>query len=659
MDGVIVKIDKKDKSYSLLLDYIREELNFPKLKSFELFESPDIFYVVAKKEGCTERHRFELENFTTKLKNQFLSLYEKYLADPRYKSNFWNAFVNDKFDFIREEIYLYFKNIFPEANFNLLDKNILNVTFNEDLNIEDISVQVNPKQVNLHSENLLQKIIDNYIENITDIVTKKVKSLNDTSKQRAKTCAINNCINDVLEIVNKKKIFRDWTLFSNFIVSKDNQFKENFNLTKIIDSSAFKKQEYFLYKKLGIKEFRFSYTGDYIDFLVKKVIEHFKDKSIYRIHDLSHINAVNDIYEKYNNSVNLLLFGCDKSDVAKVKYFVTFPDVDTVFVKGELFEGYLNNNYGKYALHVNFSDNYEKVSQSFKYKKASSCIDYFYELLDKYNFKIEFKYGDGLLFGDTFILATFHDTCKGFLLNMPYYKDSVLDWKKKIKEYFSMIEENLKNEYNNKLEKALFNYPLFFGMYLPRAIAEVIQKNPKYITENVIASILRNSSDRFSFNISYTKDCGKFKLFKALEIKDVLEKMVDSELITKQQKIGDFGAYYIYHIGKDIDILSYKYNLSLKEIFSKLKKNFSEFLTDDECFTIFEYFKSKHTHTLNDYLYLVKLIENKGFLCFYRDEVILSFKDCPLEIVELIKMKYKTETDTEIKKTYRLISKMV
>ena len=122
MDGVIVKIDKKDKSYSLLLDYIREELNFPKLKSFELFDAPDIFYVIAKKEGCTERHRFELENFTTKLKNQFLSLYEKYLSDPRYKSNFWNAFVNDKFDFIREEIYLYFKNIFPEANFNLLDK---------------------------------------------------------------------------------------------------------------------------------------------------------------------------------------------------------------------------------------------------------------------------------------------------------------------------------------------------------------------------------------------------------------------------------------------------------------------------------------------------------------------------------------------------------
>ena len=83
---------------------------------------------------------------------------------------------------------------------------------------------------------------------------------------------------------------------------------------------------------------KFSYTRDYIDFLVKKVIEHFKDKSIYRIHDLSHINAVNDIYEKYNNSENLLLFGCDKSDVAKVKYFVTFPDVDTVFVNGELLE---------------------------------------------------------------------------------------------------------------------------------------------------------------------------------------------------------------------------------------------------------------------------------------------------------------------------------
>lgn len=658
MDGVIVKIDKKDKSYSLLLDYIREELNFPKLKSFELFESPDIFYVVAKKEGCTERHRFELENFTTKLKNQFLSLYEKYLADPRYKSNFWNAFVNDKFDVIREEIYLYFKNIFQEANFNLLDKNMLNITFNDDINIEDISVQVSPKQVNLHSENLLQKIIDNYIENITDIVTKKVKSLNDTSKQRAKTCAINNCINDVLEVINKKKIFRDWTLFSNFIVSKDNQFKENFNLTKIIDSSTFKKEEYFLYKKLEIKEFKFSYTRDYIDFLVKKVIEHFKDRSIYRIHDLSHIDVVNDTYEKYNNSVNLLLYGCDKCDISKVKYFVTFPDMDTVFVKGELFEGYLNNNYGKYALHVNFSYNYEKVSQSFKYKKASSCIDYFYELLDKYNFKIEFKYGDGLLFGDTFILATFHDTCKGFLLNMPYYKDSVLSWKKKIKEEFSLIKEKLEDEYNSKIHEALHNYPSFFGMYLPRAIAEVIQKNPKYITENVIISVLRNASDRFGFYISYTKECGNFNLFKALEIKDVLEKMVDSGLITKQQKTSDFGAYYIYHSGKDSNLLSYKYSPTYKEVLSKLKKNI-EPITDDECLIIFNEFKTSEIHSLKDYLYLLKLVENKGFLCFYKDELILSFKDCPLEIIELIKMKYKTETDTEIKKTYRLISKMV
>lgn len=658
MDGVIVKIDKKDKSYSLLLDYIREELNFPKLKSFELFESPDIFYVVAKKEGCTERHRFELENFTTKLKNQFLSLYEKYLADPRYKSNFWNAFVNDKFDVIREEIYLYFKNIFQEANFNLLDKNMLNITFNDDINIEDISVQVSPKQVNLHSENLLQKIIDNYIENITDIVTKKVKSLNDTSKQRAKTCAINNCINDVLEVINKKKIFRDWTLFSNFIVSKDNQFKENFNLTKIIDSSTFKKEEYFLYKKLEIKEFKFSYTRDYIDFLVKKVIEHFKDRSIYRIHDLSHINAVNDIYEKYNNSVNLLLFGCDKSDVAKVKYFVTFPDVDTVFVNGELLEGYLNNNYGKYALHVNFSDNYEKVSQSFKYKKASSCMEYFYELLNKYNLKIDFKYGDGLLFGDTFILATYAGICKGFLLNMPYYKDSVLSWKKKIKEEFSLIKEKLEDEYNSKIHEALHNYPSFFGMYLPRAIAEVIQKNPKYITENVITSVLRNASDRSGFYISYTKECCNFNLFKALEIKDVLEKMVDSGLITKQQKTSDFGAYYIYHSGKDSNLLSYKYSPTYKEVLSKLKKNI-EPITDDECLIIFNEFKTSEIHSLKDYLYLLKLVENKGFLCFYKDELILSFKDCPLEIIELIKMKYKTETDTEIKKTYRLISKMV
>lgn len=373
---------------------------------------------------------------------------------------------------------------------------------------------------------------------------------------------------------------------------------------------------------------------------------------------MSHINAVNDIYEKYNNSVNLLLFGCDKSDVAKVKYFVTFPDVDTVFVNGELLEGYLNNNYGKYALHVNFSDNYEKVSQSFKYKKASSCMEYFYELLNKYNLKIEFKYGDGLLFGNTFILATYAGICKGFLLNMPYYKDSVLDWKKKIKEYFSMIEENLKNEYNNKLEKALFNYPLFFGMYLPRAIAEVIQKNPKYITENVIASILRNSSDRSSFNISYTKDCSKFKLFKALEIKDVLEKMVDSGLIIKQQKTSDFGAYYIYHSGKDSNLLSYKYSPTYKEVLSKLKKNI-EPITDDECLIIFNEFKTSEIHSLKDYLYLLKLVENKGFLCFYKDELILSFKDCPLEIIELIKMKYKTETDTEIKKTYRLISKMV
>lgn len=654
MDGVVVKIDKKDKSYSLLLEYIREKLGFPKLKSFELFDSPDTFYVIFKRDGRIEREKFLLDDFTSKLKGQFINFYNKCLTDPRYKSNFWNAFVKENFDIIREEVFLYFKNIFPEANFNLLSNNLVCVSFDENLGLDNIDLQINPKQINLHATDVLDLVCNNYIENILDVLTKKIKNLNDTSEQKEKTQTINSCVNDIIEKINENKTFKDWKLFSNYLISRNHEFKENINLLKLIDSSTFSKEEEFIYKKLDIKTFKFSYSSDYVDGLVERIINYFKDRNIERIYNLPSLEIIDEITEEYNKNANKLFCGC-REDTKPTKCYVVFPDVDTIFVKGDLLEGHIKNN----KLKAIFSDDYKKVTEIASSKKAMSCINYFYELANKYNLKVDFLSGNGILLGETSIKITEKDLSRSLKIKveMPLFKDSITNWKKVLKNYLIKAKSDILSSYEKEVKEATRKYSDILGMFLPRDILRLIHANKTYITENIIASALKSKADRSSFHINYTENCGKYTLYKSGEIKEVLDNLVSLRLVSKKRRSSDYGEYYTFHIANDYSIINKVYAPPIKDVYKKISKILSSdiALSDDECVVFFKDFIKHKTHELKDYIYLLNLIKNKSFLCFYNNEFIEAFIGCPGEVISFITMKKKTEESLDIRRIYKKI----
>lgn len=468
-----------------------------------------------------------------------------------------------------------------------------------------------------------------------------------------------------------KSKYKGWVFTNDFVYLKNSKkAKIKYNILQRFDKAKLSCHTVILSeldKFPPIKDFDYYYQDEdeFVQECIDKADKYLLDKKFdcsesSFVHKILDCKAIKSFYKDLKTIAHPLFNGLQET-TSNFTAYAKFPDASTIYIANSLLSGTIING----VLSFKIDDKYYDILKDSKLKKYPNCIAYCEELFNKLNINLTYISGYGLLYGTTKVYIT-DKTYQSYesiiqkqepvTLTLPNYKDSISIWKKELKKQLSSFIKSNKIETNQTIEVFKKENSECIESFLVSEIYNVIKENEQYITANMVSQLLRTCSAKANVDLIYTDNCGKFNLYSNDEVLSIIKHLIHSDAIKEKQLKGTFGRFNILKLDS-FQKFMIKYPTSIDEIIKNLDSNNP--ITDVNCASLLEFIKSKDILDVSDYLLLLRLIHNTGFLCLYHNDFINIFSSAPSEIKDLVKMKISVEQNKTEKKILKEIKSII
>ena len=367
-----------------------------------------------------------------------------------------------------------------------------------------------------------------------------------------------------------------------------------------------------------------------------------------------------------NNIEKLVLFGDSKkinySEKNSNKRVYTYLNDEYFYLDGDLF--FLKNKIGTYEIIEDFkSDKIKVLYNFFLSTEFKNLEDYYKDLIETLNLDVKFISGSGLIDGFVTVSIGMKPSFpkKEYTIVITPFKKSFSLWKKDLKKELKEKKEDLLKSIEREKEAVFIKYQNYCNNALVRDILRYITMNEECITKRVIVNGLRNVSYDIKAVINHPKNARKYNDYKENEIIDIIDKLCRDGVIQEIYRKRIYREYILLKPCNDAKYIIANYDCDKNDLKKKIKanKDFSIKLNDSETECLILEILSKDSLNLKNYISLIQYIENKNIRCLYKEKLLNAFKECPIEIIELIKMKVKSEEDKSLLKFYKEILKNI
>lgn len=365
-------------------------------------------------------------------------------------------------------------------------------------------------------------------------------------------------------------------------------------------------------------------------------------------------NKLNETYKRLNVS---LKSGKRWQKTISTKFMYDFSK-KRIFLDSPLAYIYIND---KNKVVSKEKDFYKEMIRETSLKRHESASKYFHSKInasDTYYTNFVYVSGDGVLYGDTEIKIKEKDISFNYVWKTSSYTESLTAWKKQTDRNFKELKILIEKEKAEKRERDIKLIDSFAGNFIAIDVAEFIEKNEMYITENAVVRYFRGLKQTFNGYINDTGKKGKYKYTSSGYVENIINRMIYEGILTTKKLKGTYGSFYILKTTFTTRLLKPDMypEIDLKEI----KKQVENSKKVRDCYAELLYldFKQKGFENPSDYLILLNLIQSVGFICSRYDELISVLKNAPDTVKQYIKMrKEMTEDDFEKKLLIQVLKK--
>lgn len=652
-DFIIVSISKDlKKSYPDLIKYIFKQAEHERVEAFGFLDNPKVFFLKYNYLGQRKWKPVNLDDIPIIFQEDIECLFEDCLRNEAYANRFLMQFVEENFDVLNDEIYSYYKEVFPQAEIKLIDKKNISIEFKNDLDFLNSTEQIKPK---LNDNLNIKSVLHDYISAIDSKILNKVEYWNNSIFSKRAQKSKDQFVDMVIEKLNRSPDSVGWIFNINGLYTLDRNFFLSISYYNYFDFSKFIKEKFIINDSFGLTDYKFLYVDEYVNVACFDIFEFVKTQKIFS----KNINVFKDIqtiYDIYNINLIRCLHGAKNHDFDLEEY-VLFPDNSSIYIKSSLCNGSTYSD----ELSPNcivYTDECNRVLETINNNCFKEVKEFLFHILDKFNMNLDFVLGKGLLYGETVVCVTDNSIKRqqDVLFSMPLFSKSPSLWKDCLRKNLIGARKEMQDHFFVN-RTAFFNeFDGFAGMFLSEEIISLLRLNP-HLTENTICLVMKTKEKRAEYCLNYPDNCGNFNLFSSNEIKDEIKRLVDAGVLYATQKLDGSFLYNVYDVDREIALRFQKpYPVFFKESFKKLQKG--KELTDRECEIIFNEIVEKDKKEIIDFIHLLNLSKNKGFLSIYKDEFIEAFSTVPSEVTSLLEMKLQSENDVYIRNIYGLILRL-
>lgn len=274
-------------------------------------------------------------------------------------------------------------------------------------------------------------------------------------------------------------------------------------------------------------------------------------------------------------------------------------------------------------------------------KRWQSCCSYLDEALGKNRITIRYRSGKGVLFGSTRLDVC----CGGFFFHLTWesvaYKDGIAAWRKDCDRMIHAILEEVRMrqaEENRKLQKVLEPYA---GNYLAEDIVDCVRKNSGNVTRPALVQSLRGTKVRLEGGVVRGRYAGNYSLIREEDILELERGLAGSGIIEEHFVNGYYQNYYVLRATQYSEKLEgFGGEADAGEAERALQEGRQ--ITDRQAQAVFEHL-SGNERNLSDWMLLLKLASNEGFVCRNENAYIRGFSGMPKEIRQFCRMAKERE----------------
>ena len=396
-------------------------------------------------------------------------------------------------------------------------------------------------------------------------------------------------------------------------------------------------------------KYRIPGPGFDIKMITDKINEKINDKKTVTITEKSVSDLIAGKIKKENEAFrpDPVLYGSHDytKKKPKIKYEVLLSDPDILFFSGPLISGKVNLCTGK-MIKTEKNEKLLKLEKEMKGKLHQRAVEFAKECIKKYlGTTRTVTKGAGLLYGNTTTTVTDDklDQQKVFEIELPSYKDSLTVWRKAVESECKRINETLVKMAKDEEETLLAKHGVTLGSYLHQDVLSCIAAND-YITENAVVQMLRGTKVQLNTHLNYPKNAGKYNLLTKDEISDVIDDLCLKDAIFRKELKGTYGRFDILKMTKS--------GTRIRKIIGKTGvQDGSDFDLQKKL----EEIENKSEKDNRDYMQLVKMAQSVTFYSIQEDRINAVLAEAPDMIMDMIKIKYKMETNKVQKKIYKRI----
>lgn len=625
-----IDIDKTDPIYKEVISFL----------NLEKYKEDDITYLgFSKKRNLkvilNNEETIIYQNIPKEWINKIIEEQENQSKEIFYFLKYYTEFINLNINnilFISEDIKYLLS--FHESFYNIRIK------------IKNKSINQNYSYKKIIELGKIKKNNENYFDFVLDYLTKEtIILINNIDKNIFYDYFVSQNRNDLYscfekklsEIYNKKIRIKNGLL--EFLVGTS-YMTSNVIIENLFNYLKFKLK----YKKIKGLSIPCDINFNEIKLQEKvKMIEEMINKQEIYLNSKSSNSSIEDKINDINKSMMCLYTGVKKITCDNQNKKIIYNNDSFILVYDcKYFTGTESEN----QFEIKFKPPYQKLSvvESDDFIEA---IKFAKKTIQSLPFTLDFKNGEGILFGDTTVEIS---NMVKFTFKIQSFNLSLDEWKENLIKNIEILKNNISEQIKNKSSFYRNKYPELCGSFIVRDIISLIRKNEKYITENTVVQNLKGLVIQTSAEIKNIKNSGCYQNVSSEFIHNVINNLIKYGFLYNNKMSGTYGDFYTLKIRNSEITTMYKVNET--NILEYIENNIS--LNCDEM----EYLINKPNKNTLDYLGLVKNITNKEFLCFYEKEYVEIMKQ-QQTYVTLLKMKLDIEEFNNDKYIKNLVKKII
>lgn len=272
------------------------------------------------------------------------------------------------------------------------------------------------------------------------------------------------------------------------------------------------------------------------------------------------------------------------------------------------------------------------------------------------------KGSTGILNGDTVLILNVDGISEiSYHYNTASYRESVPEWKKTLTKNLQELRKKVEETRNERKIALRKQYRYYLESYLAKDILECVSANEKYITQTAVTQILRGTQVALNAPITLSHGSGQYRLYKADFVSDVIERMVQTGILTTVTCKGTYGRFEILKIAsrtKD-DLVSLKAlvveeqqnwsNKKQDQIQKSLRSNVAISDSEAEQYLLHAILQRDGELDSGAYLDLINLVSHPIVLAMHEEDVRKCFANAPEMVVKFLKMRHKNANTQEKK----------